>query len=180
MNNMSKKKRIGLFALLVLGGIGYRFLWENIPNFEPVTLVCLLAGTYLGREKYLVPFAVMLTTDLYFGISTISIFVYSAFVFTVLMGTGIKNPIDSVKKGFYSSVFFFLWTNFGVWLLFNMYSKDFSGLIQSYVMGLPFYRNTFISSVVLVGFVYSAVYVFEKVYKKEWNPAKALGRVIKL
>jgi len=44
-----------------------------------------------------------------------------------------------------SSVLFFLITNFGVWATGTMYVKNLDGLLQSYAMGLPFFRNTVLS-----------------------------------
>jgi len=160
------KKRILIFLALTIIGVGYRFLWRDIPNLEPITLVCLLAGTYLGREKFLIPIITMFVTDLFFGINAISIFVYSSFLVTVLLGKNIQSPWQSMLRGFYASTFFFLWTNFGVWLLFNMYPKNFAGLTECFIAGIPFYRNTLISAVVIVGIVYSVIYFWQLSYNK--------------
>ena len=40
-----------------------------------------------------------------------------------------------------SSVSFFLLSNFAVWAAWNMYPKTFDGLMTSYVLGLPFFRQ---------------------------------------
>jgi len=40
------------------------------------------------------------------------------------------------------SVLFFLVTNWAVWAFGELYTKDISGLMLSYWMGLPFFRNT--------------------------------------
>ena len=42
---------------------------------------------------------------------------------------------------------FFAVSNFGVWLLSMNYEKTFSGLLECYVMGLPFLQNSFISTI---------------------------------
>ena len=55
---------------------------------------------------------------------------------------------EIVLSGFSSSVIFFLITNFGSWLTMAMYEKSFSGLLQSYVMGIPFFHNTLISTLI--------------------------------
>jgi hypothetical protein len=53
-----------------------------------------------------------------------------------------------------SSVLFFLVTNFGSWLWFNMYEHSMSGLIQCYAMAIPFFRYT------LCGDLFFAVVLF--------------------
>jgi hypothetical protein len=40
-----------------------------------------------------------------------------------------------------SSVSFFLISNFAVWAAYDMYPKNFGGLITSYTLALPFFRN---------------------------------------
>src|SRR5204863_9683260 len=40
------------------------------------------------------------------------------------------------------SLIFFVTTNFAVWAFSGMYSADMAGLIQCYVMGLPFLKYT--------------------------------------
>ena len=49
-------------------------------------------------------------------------------------------------SGLISSIVFFVITNFGVWAISGMYEKNFSGLVQSYFMAIPFFHNTLIST----------------------------------
>ena len=53
-----------------------------------------------------------------------------------------------------ASVLFFLTTNFGSWLWFNMYEHSLAGLIQCYAMAIPFFRYT------LCGDLFFAVTLF--------------------
>jgi len=46
---------------------------------------------------------------------------------------------------------FFLLTNGAVWLFGTMYSHDFSGLLQSYYMALPFWRNEILADLFYSG-----------------------------
>lgn len=41
----------------------------------------------------------------------------------------------------FSALAFWVWTNFGAWLLGGMYSKTMAGLGACYIAGLPFLRN---------------------------------------
>ena len=56
------------------------------------------------------------------------------------------------------SILFFIVSNFGVWLLGNLYEKNISGLINCYVLAIPFYKNTLISTLI---FCYIAVFALK-------------------
>ena len=43
---------------------------------------------------------------------------------------------------------FFIVTNFGVWLVGNLYPKTLAGLAGCYVAAIPFFRNTLAGNVV--------------------------------
>ena len=49
------------------------------------------------------------------------------------------------------SLFFFLLTNAAVWLFGTMYAPNFAGLMQSYFMALPFFRNSLLGDLFYVG-----------------------------
>ena len=38
-------------------------------------------------------------------------------------------------------------TNFGVWVFSEFYTKDLEGLLQCYVLAIPFFTNTIISTI---------------------------------
>lgn len=46
---------------------------------------------------------------------------------------------------------FFLITNFAAWLGSSMYPQNLGGLVQSYIAGIPFYRNDMGSTALVVG-----------------------------
>ena len=70
---------------------------------------------------------------------------------------------------FLSSLVFFIISNFGVWALGSLgahgipYEKSLNGLIECYILAIPFFSNTFLSTLV---FSYSAL-VANKLYYKE-------------
>ena len=60
-------------------------------------------------------------------------------------GPGRPSALRTVPLGVATlggSVLFYLITNFGVWALFNMYTKTWVGLMQCYEAGIPFFRAT--------------------------------------
>jgi len=66
---------------------------------------------------------------------------YAAILF---LGTRLRDnskPLWIVASALASSVSFFLVSNFAVWACYNMYPKNFSGLMTSYALGLPFFQR---------------------------------------
>lgn len=126
-------------------------------NFTPILAAGVFAGFYF-RNFILSIFIVissMFIGDLVIGFHSTMIFTYSSLILAVAIGLLIKkfNFKEILFSGLSSSVIFFAVTNFGSWLTLEMYEKNFSGLLQSYFMGIPFFHNTLISTLVYLIFL---------------------------
>lgn len=152
MGKMDKKRieKIILPVVIVFIAAFIRVL-PHIPNVTPIAAMALFGGAYLDKKwAFAFPFLAMIVSDIFLGFHLTMIFVYASFAVTVLLGVFLKNRPTALRlPGFslLSSVLFFLVTNFGVWFLYDFYPKNFSGLINSYVMGIPFFRNTLIGDI---------------------------------
>lgn len=155
-----KVKIIFGFVLIAIGVLS-RTVWHFGDNVEMVTATTLLAGSYLGlRSGMVVPVLIMVVSDLILGNSDIFIFTWSAYLVIGCIGYssrlsnlgGINKILLASVMGVASSAFFYFWTNFGVWLLdsWGMYPKNISGLIDAYVMGIPFFRNNLTGNLIFV------------------------------
>lgn len=135
-------------------------LLPHPPNFAPITAMALFGGIYLNKKYALiVPLIALFLSDIFLGFHNTMIFVYGSFLLSGIIGLWLKkskNTFNVVMGTFSSSFFFYLITNFGVWLTGSMYSKTFSGLIQSYIMGIPFYKNTLIGDLIYTGLFFIA------------------------
>jgi uncharacterized membrane protein len=163
MLNQTKKHRLIIFLILFFLAWGERVLFDLGPNVELVTTTMLIAGFYLGiREGIALPFLVMMLSDLVIGTSPIFIFTWTGMVVPALVG-GLffqkqvkRRAFAKIKKGLVSglgaNLFFYLWTNFGVWLLdsWGMYEKNLAGLINCYINGIPFLRIQIVGTLVFV------------------------------
>lgn len=162
MNTISSKWLVA--AGLVATAIAWRLINWNYsiaPNLEIVTASTLVAAVFLSRRAaLLVPLTIMAVSDIIIGNSMILVFTWSAFALIGLAGLAMRRlggspaklMLTSVLAAIGGSVFFFLYTNFGVWLLGDgsLYAKTWAGLVQCYVMGLPFYRTMLVGNLVLV------------------------------
>jgi uncharacterized protein DUF6580 len=162
------KKILIFLGLLTLALI--ERLWLDLgPNVELVMLMSVLASMYLGK-KWGVALAILVLalSDLVIGNTMIMVFTWSAFGVIAFGGSMIKNwqgnkkVVAAGSYGLASAMWFYGYTNLGVWLVSGMYQKTFEGLIKCYVMGLPFLRIHAVSSVL---FLSGGVIVVELINK---------------
>ena len=136
---------ISLIFILVLSR-----LIPHPYNFTPVLAVGVFSGFYF-KQIYLSFFVVifsMFIGDLFLGFHSTMFFTYISLVVAVLIGLYIKrfNFTEILFGGLASSFCFFIITNFGAWLTLEMYEKNLTGLLQSYVLAIPFFHSTLIST----------------------------------
>ena len=168
-----------LIAFAVLG----RILLIDLPNVETLTIVALLAGSLLGgMYTIIIPLSAVALSDMFIGNDPIMIFTWSAWAFVGLLGLFLRKDKKDYKYGFkmtglgiIASLIFFGWTNFGVWAMWNMYPHTLSGLIQCFVMALPFLKMSLIGNLIIVPSVSFTLVVVNKFIKaKSENQIKQL------
>lgn len=162
-------------ALLIVLAVGWR--WINykhsvLPNLEFITVGIVLAALFLPKSyAFFVAAASIVISDMLIGNSNIALFTWSAWLQVaicagVLTRVGVHNKpklavFASTTFGLGAGLWFFLWTNFGVWFLGHgttaMYPKTFSGLIDSYIAGIPFYRNMAYGNLVIIPLAVTSV-----------------------
>lgn len=154
-------------SLIAIGIVG-RLLLKDWPNIETVTAAALIAGALLGwRWGAAIALVVIAGSDIFIGNNLIMVFTWSAFA---LIGVGgwllhkkasftPKFTLQMTGLGLGAAVFFYIYTNFGVWLLFPMYPHTWAGLSACYVAAIPFFRYSLASALITipvatVGFTY--------------------------
>ena len=150
-----------LAIILVIIGILLRFV-PHVDNFTPVAAIALFAGVYLNRKQALiVPLLLMVISDIFLGMHNVVIFTWSSFILATFLGRALKNQknfLGIVSGAVLSSVLFYVITNFGVWAM-GWYPRDAQGLLNCYIMGLPFLRN-FSLATLLYTVVFFGAYEF--------------------
>jgi hypothetical protein len=170
MKNPKKTPHVTSYLLLAayfLSAFVERTVFDLGPNIELVTMAMLLSAFYLGKKQsFWLTFAIIAFTDRVIGNSNIFLFTWSGFLLPALFANGIIRKLTTSSKlltakkmftvlplaimGIGSNIFFYLWTNFGVWLLSSMYPHTAAGLVQSYINALPFLRYQTISTLLFV------------------------------
>lgn len=158
--------KLVVLALLTVVALLERTVFDLGPNVELVTALMVLSAFYFGRKYSLAAvLVVMVLSDLVIGNSGIFIFTWSGFLIPALFIHMAKRwDRLGLFSGIGANLFFFVWTNFGVWLMdgWGMYANDLGGLVSSYVNGLPFLRLQLMSTIL---FVPLGVLVFEVLKK---------------
>lgn len=163
MNKLNVNYNLFIGLGVICFGVVARFFllkFVGIPNFEIITALTLISAVFLGRVwGIIVPLSIIAITDVFIGNGPVLFFTWSAFAAIGVLGWIFgKMDIKSNKLkvigltgvGIVSSVFFFLYTNFGWWLMTNMYPHTLDGLIQAYIMGLPFFKNNLIGNLIFM------------------------------
>ena len=151
MNKIKENINSFILPIAIILALSLTRLIPHPWNFSPMLAAGVFSGFYF-RQFYLSLFVVifsMFIGDLFLGFHSLMFFTYVALAIAVLIGLYVKHFkfTEILYSGLASSVCFFIITNFGAWLTHGeMYAKNFSGLMQSYVMAIPFFQNTLIST----------------------------------
>ena len=162
MINFQFDTKKDFFPLILILILALARLIPHPPNFTPIIAVAIMSPLFF-RNIYL-SFAVivisMLLSDVFIGFHKNMFFVYFSFLLIAFIFFQIRTKIrlqNLFIYGFLGSAIFFLISNFGVWILSDMYEKNFNGLVYCYFLALPFFVNTVISTII---FTYCAFTAF--------------------
>lgn len=150
-------KNIFIYSVFLIAFLE-RTVFNFGPNIELVTMAIVLASFYLDLKKSIfLTFLTLIASDLVLGNTNIFIFTWSGFLIPLLFlrqfkKLKINNIFAGTLAGISSNLFFFIWTNFGVWALdsWGMYPKTILGLINCYINALPFLKNQLFSSLIFI------------------------------
>lgn len=165
-----------LFVVLVASGVALRISLQDLPNFAPVAAMSLFAG-FVFRSWLVaacLPISIMGISDYFIGgyEGRMMMLVHASLVLPVFARGILRrhvswsqraaNPLVCASRfsagvlgsSLVASCLFYLVTNFGAWLWFDMYQSSWTGLLQCYVNAIPFFRYT------LAGDLFFAVILF--------------------
>lgn len=140
------KKMIAPAAIIILAVLSR--LIPHPPNFAPIGGLALFSGATLNKKQaFAIPLVAMFVSDLFLGFHSTMLYVYGSFALIVFIGMQLKKIkfTNLLLASLISSGLFYLITNFGVWASTDLYPKNMNGLIQSYILALPFFKNTLLS-----------------------------------
>ena len=150
MNNITKDIKNYFFPVCLILILSFSRLIPHPWNFTPVLATGIFAGFYFKQFYFGVCIVIfsMFIGDLFLGFHSTMFFTYISLAVAVICGLYIKQfkLTEILFSGLASSFGFFIITNFGAWLTLEMYEKNLTGLLQSYVLAIPFFHSTLIST----------------------------------
>ena len=164
--NILKKEIFPISLILILT---FARLIPHPPNFTPIIAVAIVSGYFFKNLNLsiLTLLIAMLISDLFIGFYENMIFVYVSLIIITFTFYKISNKINFKNLfiyGFAGSLIFFIVSNFGVWALGSpgvgdiAYERNLSGLINCYILAIPFFGNTFLSTLI---FAYPSVFIYK-------------------
>lgn len=174
---MTNKNLLPLQILFILLAACTR-LAPHPANFTPILAIGLFGGFYFKNRLLclVAPISVMIVSDFFIGFYLISFWVYLSIAVIALASWYINRYIGKkyiVLTSFFSSMFFFIVSNFGVWTL-GAYGYTIEGLITCYVMAIPFLFNT-VTSTLLYTLIFFGSY---ELIVKSYDASTAADSVI--
>lgn len=149
--NILKYKQHIIVALGIICAAAASRLLPHPPNMTPLAGVALFSSATLGKKWGIaIALGAMSVSDMIIGFHNTMIYVYGSIVLIAFLGQFLAKHRGAGRlfgAALTSSALFFIITNFGVWATGTMYTKDIPGLINAYVMGLPFLRNTMVGDI---------------------------------
>ena len=155
---------IGLILILA-----FSRLIPHPPNFTPIIAVAIISSYFFKNLNFslIILLIAMLISDLLIGFYENVFFVYGSLLLITFIFHKISKKINFKNLfvfSFAGSLIFFIISNFGVWILGSPgldnlpYDKNLNGLIECYILAIPFFGNTFLSPLI---FAYPVIFIYK-------------------
>ncbi len=117
------------------------------PNFTSLLALSVYVPAVFGIRYIPVVVFALLFTDLIIGFHSTMIFTSGSIILIGLISKYFnKSIMFRISGAFVGAVIFFVLSNFGVWLG-GSYGYDLNGLLSCYILAIPFFTNTVLSTV---------------------------------
>lgn len=178
MEPKNQKSILFIMGLILLAA--FSRIIPHPHNFTPLGGIAILGSFYIGRKigAFAIPLFALWLSDLvinniiypiqypeyYMGFKFFgSMWVYGSFLLMVPLGWLILSKFSIYRlaiTGFSTATLFFLITNFGSWLNNPFYPQNLTGLLTSYIAGIPFYQNTLLGDLIYTFVLFGSTKLF--------------------
>ena len=146
-------------TLLFIGVFMFIFLFRYIPhppNFTPVIALTAYISIFFGIRSSIFVIAAFALSDIFIGLHNLLLFTWGALALVSFAGRFATQLYSRILFLLISSLIFFMVSNFGVWLLSDFYTKDLNGMFACFLLAIPFFTNTLISTL-LFGLLFELI-----------------------
>lgn len=153
-----------LLLFMVVIGLGGR-IFPHVANVTPLLAIALFAGKEFSASLAMgVAIAIIMLSDIALGFvqghsiwGGWTFFTYTGLMGVVCLGRSLLPQVTMsrlIPCTLGASVGFWVWTNFGTWILSGMYPHTFSGLLTCYELAIPFLRNSMLGDLIWVAVLF--------------------------
>ncbi len=128
-------------------------LLPHPPNFTSSIAIAFYLPSIFGLKYILVSLSAFILADFVLGTHNLIFFTWVSLILVGLLSRFFKKYYYRFIGIILSCFVFYFVTNFGVWLLQDLYEKNLEGMITCFVMALPFFLNTLIGSFLFALFI---------------------------
>ncbi len=155
------KISFGIFIALAAS----RFV-PHPPNFTSLIALSFYVPVLMGRKFIPAVMISFIISDLIIGLHNTVIFTWGSVLVIGYLTKYFKNSIFMrIAGALTGAILFYLITNLGVWSL-GMYPLNLNGLAQSYIMALPFFGYSFISTLLFSSIIETVCHFYKMLQKK--------------
>jgi hypothetical protein len=178
--NINKVDIQTVLVSLIVIFITFSRVIPHIYNFTPMIALAIFGSLHFKNRNlaYILPILSLWVSDFilnnYFYNDSKEIiwfyegyyWQYLSYVVIILLSSNFYNAIINFRNvfilGVSSSFIFFIITNFGFWLTSSLYTNDLSGLINCYVLAIPFYKGTIMGTLFFTPLFIVSYYLLQK------------------
>ena len=158
------KISIGIFVLLAVS----RFI-PHPPNFTNLIALSFYVPALLGINYLPVLLISFVITDLIIGFHNVTFFTWGSIIIIALISKYFLNSLSIRFIGVFTcAIVFFIISNFGVWAV-GGYGYTLDGLIKCYILAIPFFSNTLLSTIFYSALIETLYFLFKKKLKFKIN-----------
>ena len=139
------------FSVSLILLLAFSRLIPHPPNFTPIIALAIMSSYFFKNIYFSISVLLisMLLSDIFIGFHLNMVFVYASLFLIIIIFNKIINKITYKNLFLFSlfgSLIFFIISNFGVWLVTDLYENSLNGLLSCYILAIPFFHNTLLST----------------------------------
>jgi len=165
MINIIKEMNFIKISIVIFLALAASRFMPHAPNFTSLIALSFYVPLIFGIKFLPILLLSFVITDLFIGYHSVALFTWGSVIFIGLISKYFSNSILKRLLGALGGVFIFYFiTNFGVWSL-GSYGYTFSGLINCYILAIPFLGNSIISTFLFSGLI--EIFINKKIILKK-------------
>jgi hypothetical protein len=184
MKSLQNKKGILLILAMILIAAFSRLI-PHPSNFTAIGAMTLFGSAYNSKKylAFLAPLVAMWLSDLainnviyaeynngFVWFQSFQLYTFLSIALIAILGFVLFKKVSAKNIAIGSLLaptLFFIVSNFGSWMSpMALFPKTFDGLIQTYVAGIPFYRNNIMGTIVFSTVMFGVYYLLTQKFPK--------------